>query len=74
MKLPTYWEDAGYPDFDGVFWFRRSFDLPGNWDGSDVELHLGAVDDNDTTWVNGMKVGATMGYNVPRFIACPAPG
>jgi sialate O-acetylesterase len=66
MKLPGYWEDNGYPGFDGLFWFRRTFDLPGNWDGSDVELHLGAVDDNETTWVNGVPVGATIGYNVPR--------
>ena len=74
MKLPTHWEDAGYPDFDGVFWFRRTFDLPGNWDGSDVELHLGAVDDNDTTWVNGVEVGATMGWNVPRIYRVSGTG
>jgi sialate O-acetylesterase len=71
MKLPTYWEKAGYPDFDGLFWFRRAFDLPGNWDGSDAELHLGAVDDNDTTWVNGTEVGATIGYNLPRVYRVP---
>jgi sialate O-acetylesterase len=71
MKLPGYWEDAGYPGFDGLFWFRRTFDLPENWDGSDAELHLGAVDDNDTTWVNGVQVGATIGYNVPRIYRVP---
>ncbi len=71
MKLPAYWEDAGYPGFDGLFWFRRTFDLPENWDGSDVELHLGAVDDNDTTWVNGLQVGATIGYNLPRVYRVP---
>lgn len=72
MTLPVYWENAGYPNFDGVFWFRRSFDLPENWDGGDVELHLGAVDDNDTTWVNGMRVGATMGWLLPRVYRVPA--
>ena len=71
MKLPGYWEDAGYPGFDGLFWFRRTFDLPENWDGSDMELHLGAVDDNDTTWVNGLQVGATIGYNLPRVYRVP---
>jgi sialate O-acetylesterase len=74
MKLPTYWENAGYPNFDGLFWFRRTFDLPENWDGSDGELHLGAVDDNDTTWVNGVEVGATMGYTVPRIYRVPGSG
>ena len=72
MTLPTYWENAGYPDFDGTFWFRRIVDLPEDWNGSDVELHLGAVDDNDTTWVNGVEVGATIGYNLPRVYRVPA--
>jgi sialate O-acetylesterase len=71
MTLPAYWESAGYPDFDGVFWFRRSFELPVNWDGRDVEIHLGAVDDNDTTWVNGAQVGATIGWTVPRVYRVP---
>ena len=72
MTLPTYWENAGYPDFDGTFWFRRTVDLPEDWTGSDAELHLGAVDDNDTTWVNGVEVGATIGYNLPRVYRVPA--
>ena len=71
MTLPTYWENAGYPDFDGVFWFRRAFDLPEKWEGGDVELHLGAVDDNETTWINGTQVGATMGWTVPRVYRVP---
>jgi sialate O-acetylesterase len=71
MTLPTFWESAGYPDFDGVFWFRRAFELPGNWDGGDVELHLGAVDDNETTWVNGQEVGTTIGWTLPRVYRVP---
>ena len=71
MKLPAFWEEVGYPNFDGVFWFRRAFDLPETWDGTDVELHLGAIDDNDTTWVNGSEVGATIGWNVPRVYRIP---
>ena len=71
MTLPTFWESAGYPDFDGIFWFRRAFDLPENWDGGDVVLHLGAVDDNETTWINGTQVGATDGWTVPRVYRVP---
>ena len=66
MTLPTLWEDAGYPDFDGIFWFRRTFELPQNWDGGEVSLHLGSVDDVDTTWVNGTLAGSTAGWNQPR--------
>lgn len=71
MALPTFLESAGYPDFDGIFWLRRTFELPNEWDGGDVELHLGAVDDADTTWVNGVSVGATTGWEVPRVYRVP---
>jgi sialate O-acetylesterase len=72
MVLPTLWEDAGHPDFDGVVWFRRSFDLPPGWTDHDVELRLSAIDDVDTTWVNGTEVGATSYYNTPRAYHVPA--
>jgi len=72
MELPVYWEKAGLPDFDGIVWFRRTFELPAAWAGGDVLLHLGAVDDDDTTWVNGVKVGATVGYDIPRVYRVPA--
>lgn len=71
MALPTHWESAGYPDFDGIFWLRRTFDLPNEWDGGDAELHLGAVDDVDTTWVNGVSVGTTMGWDAVRVYRVP---
>ena len=71
MTLPTYWQNAGYPNFNGIFWFRRALDLPESWDGGDVVLHLGAVDDNETTWINGTQVGATMGWTVPRVYRVP---
>ena len=72
MELPVFWEKAGLPDFDGVVWFRRMFDLPASWAGGDLELHLGAIDDDDTTWVNGVQVGATIGYDIPRVYRVPA--
>jgi len=71
-NLPAFWEDTGLPGFDGVVWFRRTFDLPASWAGSDAELQLGAIDDADTTWVNGTQVGATSGWRVPRIYRVPA--
>ncbi len=72
MILPTLWEDAGHPDWDGVAWFHKTFDLPAAWAGRDLELHLSAVDDIDTTWVNGTEVGTTTYYNTPRTYRVPA--
>ncbi len=71
MTLPAYLEGAGFPDFDGVIWFRRSFELPESWDGGDVDLHLGAVDDMDTAWVNGEQVGMANGWSFPRVYQVP---
>lgn len=71
MTLPTYLESGGYPGFDGVFWLRRGFEMPENWEGGDVELHLGAVDDMDTTWINGEQVGMTSGWEKPRVYQVP---
>jgi sialate O-acetylesterase len=71
MRLPTLWEDAGEPDLNGVVWFRKTFDLPAGAANIAAELQLGMVDDIDTTWVNGVKVGATVGYNAVRKYALP---
>ena len=72
MKLPTLWENAGLPDVDGIVWFRKTVELPDAWAGKEASLSLGAIDDNDITWVNGVKVGETAGYNKPRVYKVPA--
>ncbi len=72
LNLPTFWETAGHPDFDGVVWFRKPFDLPDGWSGADLELRLSAIDDIDTTWVNGVKVGATFSWDTPRVYHVPS--
>ncbi len=72
MTLPTLWEAAGLPDFDGVVWFRKTVELSPAWAGADVSLRLGPIDDMDTTWFNGVKVGETNGYKIPRVYRVPA--
>jgi hypothetical protein len=62
MKLPTPFETAGLPDFDGVVWFRRVVELPAGVETREATLSLGPVDDMDVTWVNGKRVG---GFEVP---------
>jgi sialate O-acetylesterase len=72
MKLPVLWEEAGHPDWDGVAWFHKTFDLPAGWAGRDLMLYLSAIDDIDTTWVNGTEVGTTTLYNLQRTYRVPA--
>ncbi len=56
MALPAHWQDYGHPG-SGVFWFRRTLALPAAWAGRDLELHLGAIDKHDDTYVGGERVG-----------------
>ena len=41
--LPGYWERNGLKDFDGVVWFRRSFEIPVEWIGKPLKLNLGMI-------------------------------
>lgn len=57
MQLPTTWEKAGLPGYDGIVWFRKSVDIPAVWAGKPLTLKLGAIDEVDITYFNGIKVG-----------------
>lgn len=57
MGLPVLWEQAGLADFDGLVWFRKTVTIPDSWAGKELTLDLGPIDDMDTTWFNGVKVG-----------------
>jgi sialate O-acetylesterase len=56
MQLPTLWEDAGYPDLDGIVWFKKTIDIPSTWSGKNLKLDLGPIDDMDVTYFNGKAV------------------
>src|SRR5678816_4684728 len=56
MKLPQFFETAGLK-MDGSIWFRKEVEIPATWVGKPLELSLGAIDDYDTTYFNGTKVG-----------------
>ena len=55
MELPQLWEKT--MDIDGAVWFRREVSIPEAWSGKDLDLSLGAIDDFDVTYFNGIKVG-----------------
>jgi sialate O-acetylesterase len=44
---------------DGVVWYRRELDLPPAWQGQDLTLALGPIDDFDITYWNGREIGRT---------------
>ena len=66
MAVPGNWEDGALPDFDGLVWFRKVVTLSDSWIGKDLELSLGAIDDDDVTYVNGVEVGRVSDWNLER--------
>ena len=71
MLLPGKFQERGLRNFDGMIWFRKKVRIPPAWIGKDLELFLGHIDDDDVTWVNGTKVGATKGWKSARNYQVP---
>ena len=71
IRVPSLWEDAGYPGLDGIVWLRLAFTLSAEEAKQSARLSLGPIDDNDITWVNGVEVGRTSGYATPREYVVP---
>ena len=54
------------PDHDNpVGSYKRTFDVPSNWDGHDIYVHFGAVKSAFFLWVNGQQVGYSQGSKLP---------
>jgi sialate O-acetylesterase len=73
LMVPKYWEQQGLDDFDGMVWFRRSVELDARQAAQQAVLNLGAIDDCDETWLNGVHLGGQCGWDRPRNYAVP-PG
>jgi sialate O-acetylesterase len=66
MDLPGTWDDKGLKYFDGILWYRRSFELPESWKDKELVVELGPIDDRDTTFLNGVEIGHMETWNAPR--------
>jgi sialate O-acetylesterase len=70
-----WWEGWGVKplrDFDGIVWFRVNVTLSAAQARGDAVLSLGPVDDNDSTWINGIAIGAGEGWDTKRVYKVPA--
>ena len=59
LVVPLPWQaaDSTLRKYAGVVWYRRTFDVPGDWDGGALAIRFGAVDYRADLWVNGTPVG-----------------
>lgn len=72
MYVPQLWEEQVLGNFDGIVWLRKKVVLSKAQIDSGITLEMPAIDDNDITYVNGVKVGETKGWDIKRVYAIPA--
>jgi len=72
IKVPGFWEESVLPDFDGVVWFRKTIEIPANWQNKTLTLSLDKIDDGDVTYFNGEEIGHTTDYTASRVYTVPA--
>ncbi len=72
MEVPRKWEQQGLEGYDGMVWFQKKIVIPSSWQGADLALYFGPIDDADVTWFNGIEVGQTSSYNLARIYTIPA--
>lgn len=71
MKVPGLMQDQGLKGFNGIVWFRKAIEIPAKWEGKELTLNVGVIDDNDFTYFNGVQVGHTEGWMSPRSYKIP---
>lgn len=72
MEIPKPWENQGYTALDGIVWFRKTITLTEADLQGEVILHLGKIDDEDTTYINGVQVGQMNQWSDDRIYTIPA--
>lgn len=72
LNMPQLWEAQILGEFDGVVWLRKSITLSAEDSKKEALLDLAQIDDEDVTYVNGVKVGAMEKYDSKREYAIPA--
>ena len=75
MPSASYWEGWGDPSFkeyNGLVWARRKVTLTAAEAAKGATLSLGVIDDADETFVNGVAVGNSFGWDLKRHYKLPA--
>ncbi|MBI5858057.1 MAG: beta galactosidase jelly roll domain-containing protein [Sphingobacteriales bacterium] len=73
LNAPQLWEQQSPGELDGVVWLRKTITLSEPDSKKNAILQLAKIDDDDMTYVNGVKVGSTNQWDAKRKYAVP-PG
>jgi sialate O-acetylesterase len=71
IRVPSLWEEEGLGVFQGAVWFRKEIEIPSGIDFSEAKLVLGHIIEEDTTYINGIKVGSLPMQYIPRYYDIP---
>ncbi|MBI3922688.1 MAG: beta galactosidase jelly roll domain-containing protein, partial [Armatimonadetes bacterium] len=68
ISIESAWEEQGQK-YDGIAWYRGSFDLPAKSEQLAAEIAFGGVDEIAWVWISGQYVGqhdlGTEGWDKP---------
>lgn len=59
---------------DQKIWYRKTFELPKDWNRQNILLHFQAVDWETTVWINGKQIGVHKGgstsfsYDITKYL------
>ncbi len=74
LTQPSNWQGTDLANIDGVVWFRKSVALPAAWAEQELTLNLSPIDDMDTVYFNGTRIGGIEdigSWNRPRSYTVP---
>lgn len=71
IRVPSLWADEGADRFNGAVWFRKEIEISAADINSQAVLFLGNIIDEDTVYINGVKIGFTPMQYAPRKYNVP---
>lgn len=57
ISLPSQWEEAAFPDWKGLCWYRITLSFPQEIPRESLAISLGEIFDADETYFNGSLIG-----------------
>lgn len=71
IKVPSLWENQQIGNIDGEVWMRKSFEISPEQANKEAVLYLSKVDDEDITYINGVKIGSMNLWDSKRIYKIP---
>ena len=71
LQQPGFWEEQSLGNLDGIVWLRKHFLLSKEDLKVAISVQIPAIDDEDITYINGIKIGETSGWDLKRVYVIP---